>query len=70
MTKLFPANVTEQRFLEVLEKLCDSRIDLDYSDERETGHTLTDFGLSEKRKPIYPLTLRLLVPASRNLKTW
>lgn len=67
VTKLFPASVTEQRFLEVLEKLCDSRRELDYSDERETGHTLTDFGLSEKGIDL-PINVKVVVPASRNLK--
>lgn len=47
VTKLFPATVTEHRFLELAEKLCDSRPELGYRDERETGHTLTDFALSE-----------------------
>lgn len=48
ITKLFPATVTEQRFLEMLDDLHDDRPSLDYVDDRESGqHTLTDFILRE-----------------------
>ncbi len=48
ITKLFPATVTEQRFLELLDDLHDDRPSLDYVDDRESGqHTLTDFILLE-----------------------
>lgn len=47
ITKLFPATVTEQRFIEDLDRLMQSRDGVDYSDDRETGHTLSDFSVSE-----------------------
>lgn len=45
--KLFPATITEQRFLELLDELCSNRKGLSYSDDRESGHGLTDFTLHE-----------------------
>jgi hypothetical protein len=47
ITKLFPATITEQRFLELLDELHKTRPSIDYSDDRESGHTLTDFTLKE-----------------------
>jgi hypothetical protein len=47
ITKLFPATVTEQRFMELLDELCNKRPGLHYSDDRKTGHTLSDFTLKE-----------------------
>jgi hypothetical protein len=47
ITKLFPATITEQRFVELLDSLKDRRSGIDYIDERETGHKLTDFQLTE-----------------------
>ena len=47
ITKLFPAAVTEQRFLEFLEELCIDRAGIEYSDQRESGHTLVDFAVHE-----------------------
>jgi len=47
ITKLFPATITEQRFLELLEELRDARPSLDYSDDRESGHSFRDFTLRE-----------------------
>lgn len=54
ITKLFPAAITEQRFIEQLESLVAARPGLTYADDREAGHTLTDFTLSEgkQRLPI------------------
>jgi len=43
VTKLFPAAVTEERFLELAECLCERRFSLACEDERETGHSLVDF---------------------------
>lgn len=47
ITKLFPAAITEQRFLELADALCATRKELIYSDDREAGHTLTDFTFRE-----------------------
>ncbi len=47
VTKLFPAAVTEQRFLDLLDELVGSRPSVRYTDERQAGHTLTDFTLQE-----------------------
>lgn len=54
ITKLFPATITEQRFAERLDSLCTSRNTLRYSDDRASGHTLTDFTLQEdeRRLPV------------------
>jgi hypothetical protein len=46
VTKLFPAAITEQRFLEHLDTLVSARPTVTYSDDRE-GASLTDFTLSE-----------------------
>lgn len=43
VTKLFPAAVTEERFLELAGELCDRCPGLSRRDERETGHSLVDF---------------------------
>lgn len=43
VTKLFPAAVTEERFLELAAELCDRCTGLSCRDERETGHSLVDF---------------------------
>jgi hypothetical protein len=43
VTKLFPAAVTEERFLELAAELCDRCQGLSCRDERETGHSLVDF---------------------------
>jgi hypothetical protein len=47
VTKLFPATITEQRFLESLDEITSARPDISYSDDRETGHGLTDFTMNE-----------------------
>lgn len=47
VTKLFPATITEQRFIELLDDIKESRPSVSYTDDRETGHTLTDFTLYE-----------------------
>ncbi len=47
VTKLFPAAVTERRFLDKLDTLRATRPTVDYRDERFTGHTLVDFALVE-----------------------
>lgn len=43
VTKLFPAAVTEERFLELAVNLCERRATIDCRDVRETGHSLVDF---------------------------
>lgn len=43
VTKLFPATVTEERFLELAEHLCGRRTGLSCEDDRETRHALVDF---------------------------
>ncbi len=48
VTKLFPGTITEQRFAEKLDTLCGLRLGLRYSDDRASGHTLTDFTLTEE----------------------
>lgn len=47
ITKLFPATVTEQRFVEELDALHTRRDQASYRDDRETGHTLSDFTVCE-----------------------
>lgn len=47
ITKMFPATLTEQRFLELLDDLSQHRTTIGYIDERETGHSLTDFTVTE-----------------------
>ncbi len=49
VTKLFPAAITEQRFIELLDELTDAVPGLSYSDDREGSHTLTDFTLHQDR---------------------
>lgn len=45
--KLFPATITEERFIEELDRLRERRSGVEFSDEREAGHGLTDFTLVE-----------------------
>lgn len=54
ITKLFPAAITEQRFLLDLDNLRGLRPSLDYEDDRQAGHSLVDFTLTENgfRLPI------------------
>ena len=47
ITKLFPAAITEQRFLEQIDALRAVRRTVNYEDDRESGHTLVDFTLTE-----------------------
>jgi len=47
ITKLFPARVTEQRFMELLDDLCGARTGLTYRDDRDAGGGLSDFTLLE-----------------------
>ena len=44
---MFPAAITEQRFLEQVDALRTERGTVDYEDDRESGHTLVDFTLTE-----------------------
>lgn len=47
ITKLFPAAITEQRFLVEIDSLRSDLRSVDYVDDRFSGHTLTDFTLKE-----------------------
>lgn len=47
VTKLFPAAVTERRFLDLIEHLRAKRPATSYTDDREAGYTLSDFTLHE-----------------------
>jgi len=47
ITKLFPAAITEQRFLGQVDALRAKRETIDYEDDRQSGHTLVDFTLIE-----------------------
>lgn len=47
ITKLFPAAITEQRFLIDIDTLRNKRKTVDYEDDRFAGHTLVDFTLKE-----------------------
>ena len=52
ITKLFPATITEQRFLESLDVLSASVSGLVYTDERESGHSLVDFTIHHEGESI------------------
>lgn len=55
ITKMFPAAITEERFFELLEKLCaDSKNGLTFSDERHVDHSFVDFVLiqGDARLPV------------------
>jgi len=45
--KLFPATITEQRFVELLNQLASARGSVTYSDERESEHSFVDFTVRE-----------------------
>lgn len=47
ITKMFPAAITEQRFLLAIDTLRSKRKTVDYEDARFSGHTLVDFTLKE-----------------------
>ncbi len=47
ITKMFPATITEQRFLELLDETVTKRPSAKYEDEREVRHSLMDFKLIE-----------------------
>jgi len=47
ITKLFPAYITEQRFLEFLDALKEQRSGLDYREDRGNEHSLRDFTIVE-----------------------
>jgi hypothetical protein len=47
ITKMFPAAITEQRFIDQLDLLREKRPTIDYTDERKSGHTLVDFCIEE-----------------------
>lgn len=47
ITKMFPAAITEQRFLVDIDTLRSIRKTVDYEDDRFSGHTLVDFTLKE-----------------------
>jgi len=47
ITKLFPAAITERRFLTEIDTLHEKRPTVTYDDDRFSGHTLVDFTLKE-----------------------
>lgn len=47
ITKLFPAAVTERRFIDFLDDLKEARPGIDYEDDRAVRHSLTDFTITE-----------------------
>lgn len=47
ITKMFPAAITEERFLDQVDALRAKRATVDYEDDRASGHTLVDFTLTE-----------------------
>ncbi len=57
ITKMFPATITEQRFLELLEDLAAKRPSVKYEDEREVRHSLMDFKLTEG-DAVLPLNIK------------
>jgi hypothetical protein len=57
ITKLFPAAITERRFIELLDQLCDTRPGLDCNDDREVRHSLTDFTLTEEKDAL-PINIK------------
>jgi hypothetical protein len=57
ITKLFPAAITERRFIELLDQVCEVRPSLDYNDDREVRHSLTDFTLTEGKESL-PLNIK------------
>jgi hypothetical protein len=57
VTKLFPATITEQRFLESLDEITSVRPSVSYSDDREAGHGLTDFTLNEEKSEL-PINIK------------
>jgi len=58
ITKLFPATITERRFIDLLEELCGARPSLTYSDDRLTGHTLVDFIIHEGDGEDLPVNIK------------
>jgi len=69
VTKLFPAMVTEERFLEIASDLCHRQPALSYKDERETGHSLVDFSILSEgaRLPINVKTASTRFAKARDL---
>jgi hypothetical protein len=57
VTKLFPATITEKRFLHLLDDLREKRDSVSYSDDRETGHKLMDFTLRENSEEL-PINIK------------
>jgi hypothetical protein len=51
VTKLFPATITEERFLDLLEDLS-QRFHLTIQDHRQSGHSLVDFSLTNGRNAL------------------
>lgn len=62
VTKLFPATVTEERFLELASPLCERMAGMDLEDDRETGHSLVDFTI---QKSNYALPINVKSASTR-----
>ena len=57
VTKLFPAAITERRFIELIDTLHDARSGVSWNDDRQEGHTLTDFTLNEEKDSL-PINIK------------
>lgn len=67
VTKLFPAAITEKRFIDLLDELSESRKSIRYDDDRETGHSLMDFTIIEGEL-ILPINVKNAGTAFRRSK--
>jgi hypothetical protein len=68
ITKLFPASITERRFIELLDQLCTARPGLEYEDDRDVRHSLTDFTLAEGAEKL-PVNIKKAGTKSLNAKS-
>lgn len=48
ITKMFPATLTERRFLDELDEICEKGEGFSYVDDREAGHGLSDFTITHE----------------------
>jgi len=66
ITKMFPAAITEERFIEHLESLREQRQRVEYSDDRDS-RSLTDFTIYEGQETL-PLNIKSAATPFRNSK--
>jgi hypothetical protein len=69
ITKLFPAAITERRFIDLLDQLCEARPGLSYNDDREIRHSLTDFTLIEGSQDALPINIKNAGAKFRNARS-